>query len=118
MVQHRPTSEAARRAMERWPREDGSALRSHGGSQDVDRAEAPSLQRTVGAMCGVMQSDRARIGSASPPPSSRRYFMGRRGDASCPLCARWARSGAAIHAEAWCHSLAATWVVLTVGEPS
>ncbi|AUX21156.1 uncharacterized protein SOCEGT47_016350 [Sorangium cellulosum] len=120
MVQHRPTPEAACRAIERRPREDCSALRPLGGAQDVGRTEAPSLQSAMGAMCGVIEVDGAQVGPASPSLSSCRYFMGRRGDASCPLCARRARSGSAPHglAGASRHFLTATWVVLMVGEPS
>ncbi|MGK3996022.1 hypothetical protein [Sorangium sp. So ce1024] len=66
-----------------------------------------------------MEGDEVLVCPASPPPSSRRYLIGRRGDSGCPLCARRARAmstmaglGGTSH-----HFLTATWVVLTVGEP-
>ncbi|WP_437969686.1 hypothetical protein WMF04_10500 [Sorangium sp. So ce260] len=71
-------------------------------------------------MCGAMEGDEVQVCPASLPPSSRRYLVGRRGDAGCPLCARRARRGATLPglgATSY-HFLTATWVVLMVGEPS
>ncbi|WP_159396832.1 hypothetical protein [Sorangium cellulosum] len=78
---------------------------------------APAWQSRMGEACGVVESDGAPIGLV-PPPSSRRYFTGRRGDAGCPVCARRARSRGYGLAATSCHCLTATWVVLMVGEPS
>ncbi|XXY47087.1 hypothetical protein WME91_44500 [Sorangium sp. So ce269] len=68
-------------------------------------------------MCGVMEGDEAQICPASPPQSSRRYLVGRRGDAGCSLCARRARSTTAGLGGTSYHFLTATWVILMVGEP-
>jgi hypothetical protein len=66
-----------------------------------------------------MEGDEVQVHPASPPPSSRRYLVGRRGDAGCPLCARRAgvRSTMPRLGGAPYHFLSATWVVLMVGEP-
>ncbi|WP_437289753.1 hypothetical protein [Sorangium sp. So ce406] len=66
-----------------------------------------------------MEGDEVQVCPASPPPSSRRYLIGRRGDAGCPLCARRARARSAVAGlgGASYHFLTATWVILMVGEP-
>ena len=117
MVQHPLTSAAVCRALERWPREDGRALRSPGASQGTMRTEALPLQGRMEGMCGVMEGDEVQIGPAPPPQSSRRYLVGRRGDAGCPLCARRTRSMTAGLGGTSYHFLTATWVILMVGEP-
>ncbi|WP_437591944.1 hypothetical protein [Sorangium sp. So ce1000] len=67
-----------------------------------------------------MEGDEVQVYPASPPPSSRRYLFGRRGDAGCPHCARRARVRSTMPGlgGAPYHFLTATWVVLMVGEPS
>lgn len=120
MVQHRPTPAAACRTIERGPREGGRAPRPRGALQGTGRTEALSPQGEMGGMRGAMEGDEVQVCPASLPPSSRRYLVGRRGDAGCPLCARRARGGATLSglgATSY-HFLTATWVVLMVGEPS
>lgn len=116
MVQHRPTPAAACRAIERWLREGGRAPLSRGASQEIGRTEALPLQGEMGGLRGVMEGDEVQVCPASPP-SSRRYLFGRRGDAGCPLCARRGRSAMPGLGGAPYPFLAATWVVLMVGEP-
>ncbi|WP_437572611.1 hypothetical protein [Sorangium sp. So ce542] len=67
-----------------------------------------------------MEGDEVQVCPASVPPSSRRYLIGRRGDAGCPLCARRARGGATLPGLGGTsyHFLTATWVVLMVGDPA
>jgi hypothetical protein len=66
-----------------------------------------------------MQGGGADADPASTPMSSRRYLIGSRGDLGCPLCAKRSRSSSTTvgFARTSCQFLAATWVVLTLGEP-
>jgi hypothetical protein len=70
-------------------------------------------------MCGVRQGEGDEVCPASAPPASRRFFIGARGDEGCPLCAGRSRGGSMTVgvARTSCQFLAATWVVLTLGEP-
>ena len=114
MVQHRPTSEPARRARERWRRMDGDALGTPRGS-GLGQHEAGNI-----GFSDVDSGVPGEEGGSRPaPPASRRYLIGSRGGLGCPLCARRARVASTTvgFARTSCQFLAATWVVLTLGEP-
>lgn len=70
-------------------------------------------------MWGVRQGEDEEVCPASAPPASHRYFIGARGDAGCPLCAKRSRRGSMTVgvARTSYQFLAATWVILTLGEP-
>ena len=124
MVQHRPTSEAARRAVLHRRCRDAGAQRTLGTPPDARCPSAPGFQSKTGGMSGVRQGEDEEACPRSAPPASAsivppRPFIGTRGYAGCPLCARRSRRGSMTvgFARTSRHFLAATWVVLMLGEP-
>ena len=120
MVQHRPTSDAARRAVQRRRREDedDEAMLLRGATQGVRLAGSLERQGELGRRCSVIGGGNVDDCPASAP-ASRWYLIGSRGEAGCPLCTRRSRrvTTTAGSARTSCQFLAVTWVVLTVGEP-